>query len=48
MYDNINDVFMLYSSGAVSKIEQFMIFDRWGELVCYHKDVQPNYPALLL
>jgi len=22
-----------------------MIFDRWGELVCYHKDVQPNYPA---
>ncbi|MDC0231252.1 gliding motility-associated C-terminal domain-containing protein [Aureispira] len=43
--DNINDVFMLYSSGAVAKIEQFMIFDRWGELVCYHKDVQPNYPA---
>ena len=22
-----------------------MIFDRWGEIVCQHKNVQPNYPA---
>jgi gliding motility-associated-like protein len=43
--DRTNDVFMLYSAGAVEEIEEFMIFDRWGELVCYHKNVQPNYPA---
>ncbi|MGH1337714.1 MAG: T9SS type B sorting domain-containing protein [Aureispira sp.] len=43
--DRTNDVFMLYSSGAVEEIEEFMIFDRWGELVCQHKNVAPNYPA---
>lgn len=43
--DGTNDVFMLYSSGAVEEIEEFMVFDRWGELVCQHKNVPPNYPA---
>ena len=43
--DKNNDVFMLYSSGAVASIDEFMVFDRWGELICYHKDVPPNYPA---
>jgi gliding motility-associated-like protein len=43
--DRTNDVFMLYSSGSVEAIEEFMIFDRWGELVCVHNNVQPNYPA---
>ena len=22
-----------------------MVFDRWGELICYHKNGSPNYPA---
>lgn len=43
--DRTNDVFMLYSSGSVEVIEEFMVFDRWGELVCQHKNVRPNYPA---
>jgi gliding motility-associated-like protein len=43
--DRTNDVFMLYSSGSVDRIEEFMVFDRWGELVCYHKEGRPNYPA---
>lgn len=43
--DRTNDVFMLYSAGSVEAIEEFMIFDRWGELVCLHNNVQPNYPA---
>ncbi len=43
--DGVNDVFMLYSDGAVEKIESFMIFDRWGELVCNKPDGLPNYPA---
>jgi gliding motility-associated-like protein len=43
--DKNNDVFMLYSSGAVASIEEFMVFDRWGELICYHKNGSPNYPA---
>ncbi|BDS12079.1 T9SS type B sorting domain-containing protein [Aureispira anguillae] len=43
--DKTNDVFMLYSAGAVDRIEEFMVFDRWGELVCHRNDVRPNYPA---
>jgi gliding motility-associated-like protein len=43
--DRTNEVFMLYSSGSVDRIEEFMVFDRWGELVCYHKEGRPNYPA---
>lgn len=43
--DKTNEVFMLYSAGSVDRIEEFMVFDRWGELVCYHKEGRPNYPA---
>lgn len=43
--DRTNDVFMLYSSGSVESIETFMVYDRWGELVCHHKNGRPNYPA---
>lgn len=43
--DGVNDVFMLYADGTVETIEEFMIFDRWGELVCNQPDGLPNYPA---
>ena len=43
--DNVNDVFMVYSNGAVESIEQLLVFDRWGELVCQVNDGLPNYPA---
>ena len=43
--DNVNDVFMVYSNSAVESIEELLVFDRWGELVCQVKDGIPNYPA---
>ena len=36
---------MVYSNGAVESIEQLLVFDRWGELVCQVNDGLPNYPA---
>lgn len=40
--DNINDVFHIYASECVDRIEKFQVFDRWGELVFEALDFLPE------
>ncbi len=43
--DGINDVFMIFSDPGVLQIRNFVVYDRWGELVFDAKNVQTNNPA---
>ena len=40
--DGNNDVFMIYGGSGVEEVEEFMIFNRWGELVFEQNNFQPN------
>ena len=43
--DGINDDFRIYTDDDVEKIESFLVFDRWGEVVFEYYDFAPNEPA---
>lgn len=43
--DGENDVFFVQSGPGVAEIEQFLIFDRWGNLVHERYNFLPNDPA---
>jgi gliding motility-associated-like protein len=40
--DGVNDVFTVYGSTDVQRVERLLIFDRWGELVYEATDFAPN------
>jgi gliding motility-associated-like protein len=40
--DGVNDVFTIYGSTDVQRVERVLIFDRWGELVYEATDFAPN------
>jgi gliding motility-associated-like protein len=40
--DGTNDVFTIYASSDVERIETFMVFDRWGEMIHIGEDFEPN------
>ncbi|MDX1684410.1 MAG: gliding motility-associated C-terminal domain-containing protein [Saprospiraceae bacterium] len=40
--DNLNDVFHIYASDCVQRIEKFLIYDRWGEHVFEAYDFLPG------
>lgn len=42
--DGTNDRFLIYAGPEVAKVRSFRIFDRWGNLVFFEKDFQPNAP----
>jgi gliding motility-associated-like protein len=41
-----NSHFTLYGNDQVERIEKFSIYDRWGNLVFYAEDIEPNNPQL--
>ncbi|MBI1225466.1 MAG: hypothetical protein GC192_09550 [Bacteroidetes bacterium] len=43
--DGINDFFTLYPGKSVSKINQFLVFDRWGEQVFGIWNAPPFHPS---
>lgn len=42
--DGTNDRLFLYAGPEVAKVRAFRIFDRWGNLVFFEKDFEPNNP----
>lgn len=42
--DGTNDLLFLYAGPEVAKVHAFRIFDRWGNLVFYEKNFDPNTP----
>jgi gliding motility-associated-like protein len=40
--DNINDLITVYADDSVVRINNMMIFDRWGEKVFHNQDFAPN------
>ncbi|MEL6865257.1 MAG: gliding motility-associated C-terminal domain-containing protein [Bacteroidota bacterium] len=40
--DGLNERFTVFSDESVASIPQFLVFDRWGELVYEGVEVQPN------
>lgn len=40
--DGINDVFTIYGGAGIVKVDELLIFDRWGTLVFQELDFQPN------
>ena len=44
--DGVNDVFTLYPSNTVEKIEHFIILDRWGNLVKEVRNLAPGSTEL--
>ncbi|MEO1435636.1 MAG: PKD domain-containing protein, partial [Bacteroidota bacterium] len=43
--DGVNDLFMIFSSGAVRQVNNFQVYDRWGELVYSAQNFFPNDPT---
>jgi gliding motility-associated-like protein len=43
--DNQNDVFMIYADKGVEKVNQFFVYDRWGEIMYESYDFLPNDPT---
>jgi len=41
--DGSNDIHDVYSTNNVAMIKRYLIFDRWGELVCYKKDIPQHW-----
>lgn len=41
--DGSNDIHDVYSTNNVAMIKRYMIFDRWGDLVCYKKDIPQHW-----
>ena len=44
--DGINDILFVQANSKVNKINRFIIFDRWGNLVFELKDFEPNISSL--
>jgi gliding motility-associated-like protein len=44
--DGVNDKLSVFSSPEVKMIDNFMIFDRWGEMVYSLRNFLPNDPQL--
>ncbi|MFN0214079.1 MAG: choice-of-anchor L domain-containing protein [Saprospiraceae bacterium] len=43
--DGENDVFLIFADGIqIDKVDNFQIFDRWGDMVFVDKDFAPNDP----
>ncbi|HFA50947.1 MAG TPA: T9SS type B sorting domain-containing protein [Bacteroidetes bacterium] len=40
--DNINDFFTIYTDKSVAKVNSFLVYDRWGELMYEQWNFQPN------
>jgi len=44
--NNDNDIVLIFADGEqIDQVDNFQIFDRWGEMVFYDHDFQPNDPA---
>lgn len=43
--DGINDVFFINAGSQVSRINAFLIFDRWGDTVFQYYNIPPNDPT---
>lgn len=43
--DGVNDEFMIFGHIGVEEIEEFKVFDRWGERVFENGDFLPNKPG---
>jgi gliding motility-associated-like protein len=43
--DGMNDVFYIYSSKCVQQINEFLIYDRWGELIFRDQNFQAADPS---
>lgn len=44
--DGENDIFLIFADGdQINQVNQFQIFDRWGEMVFADKNFQPNDPS---
>jgi gliding motility-associated-like protein len=43
--DGINDIFFINAGKQVSRINSFLIFDRWGETVYQYYNIPPNDPT---
>lgn len=44
--DGENDVFMIFADGdQIDKVDNFQIFDRWGDMVFFDENFQPNDPS---
>ncbi|HEB62573.1 MAG TPA: gliding motility-associated C-terminal domain-containing protein, partial [Bacteroidetes bacterium] len=44
-YDNINDYFYVKAGRGIKSINNFYVFDRWGEKVYEKKNVRLNFPV---
>ena len=42
--DGANNIFLIYGGRGVVKVHQFLIFDRWGEIVHQAVNFEPNDP----
>lgn len=42
--DGHNDIFFLEGSACVERIEELIIYDRWGEVICRRENFQPSEP----
>jgi gliding motility-associated-like protein/uncharacterized repeat protein (TIGR01451 family) len=43
--DGINDVFTIYGGQGIEKVDELLIFDRWGNLLYQALEIQPNDPS---
>ncbi|MBI1226440.1 MAG: T9SS type B sorting domain-containing protein [Bacteroidetes bacterium] len=43
--DAVNDLFRIYTGPSVTRVKNFMVFDRWGEMVYEYEDFDPKDPA---
>ena len=43
--DGINDVLIISGGSGVEEISELVVFDRWGNMVFYKDNFQPNDPA---
>jgi gliding motility-associated-like protein len=43
--DGHNDVFYLEGSSCVELIQELIIYDRWGEVICRQENFQPSEPS---
>lgn len=43
--DGVNDTFVVYGGIGVERVEDFAIYDRWGNQLFYRSECPPNDPA---
>ena len=44
--DGVNDVFQVFAGPSVTRINSFLLFDRWGNTLYEGRDSAPNDPSL--